>query len=722
MDAWEKSGESSSPEHSGGLHRPLFTLENLNDDDAISRWCLKARDLAYAHSRYRIPEIHNNIDLYQGYSHTVSKHAATVDRLKGLNRGYRTYRGRTSTARQISVNLMNTLIENLVARITRYKPTVTVFPANSDEVEDRQNAELVSQLITYLEYISNFDQLEREWSRRKYIQSEAYIFVEWDAQKGEVHADTKKTKDKSLKDIKNGEVMFRVAQSYDIYLQPTKEGNYDKIDWAFETKYADMDKLKKDYPDKKEYIKEADDPDYATGESEANHELDGKLENETTIYELWHRGDKYLPGGRHIIFTDHGVLLNEEHPYDHKDFPWVRITDIDIDGEIYPESIFSLNKELGNLYNNLYSMIYDNQVKMGRPKWMADRAAHVNMVDFTNKANVVEYDNGLKPTLEVYPNTPTEVFQLMQDMKENLQNNMKVFSVSRGEPPPGIKAAVALQFLDEQENELFNNDVNKHHEAIRKIWLLALQVIEQFYDASDERFIKIFGAEGEYKMKRFNPKVFSTPFDIRIQNQSDLPNSKAARIQTILEIDEKRPLPNDQFFENVGLGTPDLYIDEQIKAKRAADFENQDFLEGLEVRPPQPYEDSLAHWYRHMIPIQSASFRDLPEEVQTRMLDHVNATEMLIIEKAFFNFDMTQIKNPAMAQTLATIPNFPAVFTVPLPPPPPPPPLPEAPPAPPPLEGMPPEPLPPTASIPPPLVEGAPLDQAPLPPVPPLEG
>ena len=483
--------------------RPFYTLPDKSDEQ-VHRWAINAKNFAKNRSEYRIKSIRDNIRLYQG-DHW--EHYDTRDE-RARSRGS-TFPTSGSDAApdtaEVVVNHLYDLLENLVSRITRYKPTVNVLPANSDEVSDRNSARLVKQMIDYLAYVNNFEQLMQTIARFNRIAGEAFVFVEWDKNKGPEFPAFKEEKGEELnlkvksgekvEDIQSlpiGDVSYRVANPDRMFLQPVSSGQYEEVTWAVEEHTIDVDKLRARYPKKAHDIKVGHPKDVydLAGVGEID-EYEG-LENETIVYEMWIKKTAEDRQGRRIVFTDDQLLESEPLPFDHGKFPFVRITNIDIPGRLHGSSIFSNARQLNQIINIMDTMILRNQVLVGHPKWIVHRNANVKAVSFGNDITKIEYDGGIAPRLEVYPNTPTEVFNFKQDTKEDLQQLMGVFGVSRGEPPPGIKAGIALQFLNEQENERFNQDITKHNEMIREIWNLTLEVIRQFYDPEDERMMRIF--------------------------------------------------------------------------------------------------------------------------------------------------------------------------------------------------------------------------------------
>jgi len=735
---------SYSPEQSDiKIAKPFFTLKK-RDKDSVHKWAKIAKNWSLSFSQNRLREISENIRLYAGEHFDRYDTRETRSRTSAVS----IPSSASPITSDIMVNHLYDLTENLVSRITRYKPSVAVLPANSEDVSDRMAAPQVKELIDYLSYINDMETLLQKTARNCRVMGEGYVFVTWDPDKGEMYPDYKEAKKKKksvwvkmglksdeeeeVKNLRIGDVAFEVIDANRIYLQPVSSGKFVDLDWLIREDPVDADYLRQEYPKAKDDIR-ANAVGAHDEESRGDEELDDyrDLENEVLVYTVYHRCTKHVPQGRIIKFTD-DVLLEDKglkEVYNHGKIPCHRITNLDIPGQLHGQSVYRQAAQLNRVINAMYTMVYRNQVLVGHPKWVCHRQAEVKSEQMGNDITKLEYSGSIPPRLEVYQNTPAEVFNFAQDMTEKLQQIMGVFGVSRGEPPPGVKAGIALQFLNEQENERFNVDVNKHHTLIRGIWLMALEVISQYYDKDDGRMIQIFGDENEYYTRTFDPTILNTKFDVRVQNSSAMPESKAARIQTILDIDERKPIDASAFFEMVDLGIPGMQISNETKAKKCADIENRAFSLGRKVDSPEKTENQLEHWKSHYIFMQGMDYKESSDAVKTATVEHMAAHEMLILDIAFFGNG--QPKNPAMVEALAAFPNFPVAFEVPEPP--------EPEPAPPPAP-LPPEAMPPDMGVPPmdpammaelamqqggglPPIDPSllgPLPEAPLPPLPPL--
>jgi hypothetical protein len=70
---------------------------------------------------------------------------------------------------------------------------------------------------------------------------------------------------------------------------------------------------------------------------------------------------------------------------------------------------------------------------------------------------------------------------------------------------------------------------------------------------------------------------------------------------------------------------------------------------------PKEYENHILHWREHTRAVQEYSFKyQTPPEAQERLIDHIMATEMLMIDQA--------AANPTFQAELAKLPLFPMFF------------------------------------------------------------
>lgn len=651
--------------------QPLWAmdLDDPKNEKAIIDWLHGELSWLQDDRRDRDRKTQRNLALYKGIQYQSQE--ARSDRERTNND--------STKVSKIVINHLADLTMNRVSRLIKFKPAVAVLPAN-DEFSDKNAAKSVKSLLDHVWYNHNFEgTMTVEYARNASVMGESYLFILWDPHKGDLHPSyrtlSKKGKVPLLDEdgkpqvddagntiyldqpVRVGDVDYQIVLSTEVW--PEKKQRWSDVNYIFKRNVCSPDELRSMFRDKAGQIKETGGAriyDYEKMELR-----DGR--NEVVWFEFWHKRTDFMDKGRYVAWTGDTLLANKEFPFSHRWLPCVRFTDHDLPGELYGDSFFERVKPIVSTYNNLTNLILRNQYLVAHPKWMYP-AGSVNRIQLANDITMVEYKGPTPPVLVQSNPTPNEMFQFREQLKEEFQQLSGVFGVSRGEPPPGIKAGVALQFLSEQEQERFNELVLKYNEAVRQIAIMTIAVAGDYYDSSDDRMVRVLGKNNEWRTIFFDAANLSKDYDVRVQNSSALPETKAARIQTLMDLNREFPGQVDpsQLLDMIDMGNTEKYVSTATVNVRQAEAENELLLNGemdVAISDPKEWEDHVTHWKTHMRAIQEYAFKYFtPKEVQERMIDHVRATEMLMLEKAK--------TNQLMAQAVATLPQFPVFYVEPV--------------------------------------------------------
>lgn len=659
---------------------PFWTLD-FEDEKAVLEWLNKAYDALVDNAQDRVWQQRKNLAAFRGL-HFQGQDART--------RELRSQTGIPLTkSPRIIVNHLYDMVLQHVSRLTKYRPATSVVPPLSGEHDDKVLAEVAEMIQEAIFYFNDADEKLREAQLYKKVLGEHYLGAEFNKDIGDVHPDYLKAQKKAMKKgeavrlpllgkdgeqvngvdgkpifidepVRIGEVEFKHFLAYDVLLQ--RKPQYKQVEYAFWHEIVDADEAKADFPDKANKIKVNENSTYFDSESLEER----RMQNQVLKIHFWHRHTKHLASGRYVCFTKDVLLKNRTLPHSHGDFPWVRFTDVDIPGHLNAISAMEFGRPLSNQYNNLTSMVLRNQSLCAHPKWFAPKNS-VKIESLGNDTTIVQYQGPTPPVLAQANPTPNEVFAFRKELKEETQQIMGVYGVSRGEPPPGINAGVALQFLDEQENERANIDVAKHNKAIRELSLKSLSLAGDNYDVSDGRLEKLLGKQRAASLKYFDLSRLGDIKDIKVQNSSALPQQKAARVQTIMDYAKQFPtlFSEEQVIDLLELGESKKFMDASTVAVNAAEEENTEILQSGQTQDPEEWENHLTHYKIHMRELNSKYYKSsAPKEVREALIDHVRATEMFL----WFAGE----KNPMYLQMIAEqFPTFP-IFFVPSQEPPPP--------------------------------------------------
>ena len=631
--------------------KPLWSID-IEDEDELKKW-IKA-DYKDKESRAFSRNIvyRKNICMYKGIQY---KSQDSRELLFAADE-------RTSRAPKIVVNQIFDLVETRISKLTRFRPSVAILPAN-DEYSDKQNARTAKAALDHRWYDVDIDRKLNLLELQADIFGESYIYVHWDKQAGDELPAAKRLRASGKESIETedgkkinlkkrvrlGDVSYRNITPD--RLLTDKNDCWDDVEHVTFVEYVNIEKLKARYPDKQKDIKENGERLYDITS------LDDKrtFSDEVMVLHLFHKPTEEMAEGRYICATLDCILENIPFPYSHGEIPFVRQTDIDVPGELHGRSFVNQVLAQQKHYNHIMSAIARNHGIAAAPKWIMPKGA-CDIKTLNNEITVVEYKGPIAPRLERMEPTPREMFEHLGTLRAGMEQGSGIHAVSRGQPPAGIKSGIALQFLDEQENERANNRVSKRNSVILKLAKLSLSLMGQFYKEDDERMIKILGPDGSLQTEIFKATDWDDSYDVRIQKASFLPEQKATRVQTIIDLREAFPtlLPDEIVADLLDLAQDQKFKDLITVNVRSAEAENEAMSRGKEVHEPAEWEDHLVHYRIHLMSIQQESFKTLPPEVQQLKKDHILTTEYLMVEQAK--------KNPVFGQKLLMFDNFPIFF------------------------------------------------------------
>jgi hypothetical protein len=636
----------------------------FNNEEDLHKWLINETEYLKGKNRERIEEIKRHIALYKGIQYqTQDSRSSSRDKEESSSK----YK------QKVVVNHIYDICEQKVSSAVKFKPNIAIVPQN-DDMDDIYSAKIAKVVFDNLSDQENFDAKIQGCIRRAIITDESWMFITWNPDKGPELEESKSMEEdeidlidfqgNSIKDqfgkkknfskkehgpVNIGDVELEVVGSQKIMLED--KNDIDKANFMIREEPEDIAVLKKRYKGKSDKIQLDENSkmwDYAKGE-------ESQAYNQTYVYYFYHKATREVPEGRFIKYTAKTILENRDLPYEHGEFPCERLIEIEIPEELHGKGSFNNGKHLQAHINNLTSMIMRNQYMAAHPKWFVPFGS-VNLDTLGNDLTIVQYRGVQPPALSQANPTGSETYNLRKILIEEMGQIMGVHSVSRGTPPPGIEAGVALQFLAEQEHERQNAFISNVTNFIKKIAEKSISVMAQYYEKDDKRMISLLGSENKSLGKYLDPEHLTKPLAVKIQNVSALPKSIAARTQQIIDLNMQFPgmFSKEQVVDMLELGKVQRFYDQATASVRCAEENFESLIDGQPTPDPEEYEDHVQHWKVFSAKIQEHSFKILKPEINTKIKDHLRAREMIMFDRA--------LKIPAFQASLASLTNFPLLF------------------------------------------------------------
>ena len=671
MSSYDAFSELDSGGESG-TKKPFFAID-LSNEDTVLNW-LKEEMLYLKNSNMtRFQKIKNNYLRYKGYQYLNSVYYP-----RDVLETQRKY------TPQMVLPLLSDSCDEKVARLMEFKPNVVVIPVH-DEAQDKTDAKVAKRFLEHIDYVQKLDSKFTQVLRNSKIAGESFAWIRWNPDLGDVlkevsvlnKATSSNDNKNPMEAIRQGDIeVVRKTAEFVLY---ERAESWQKVNYCFVIELDYVEALKLDYPDKADKIREDSDMRVFNYDKFDEETLSGMCRK----IHFYHKKTKYLPEGYEACFTSTAILKSGPLSYQHGDLPIERLVDIENDLELPGQSYFDKVKSIASQINNSLNSVVKMMMLAGYAKWFVEAGA-VDDQSLNNDISIVKIKPGAKaPVLAQANPVGANQWEFIDKLQNWFYQFAKSNSVVRGEPPPGVTAYVALQYLSESESRRISTEVQQLNTFVRSVNDKILKTAAQFYKPDEQRTMMVMGKDNRWETFPLDVKSLTKPYAIMIQNTSGLSDSKAARTQQLIDLNQAFPgtLPQDQVLEMVGLAQADKFIDIGSAAIRAAEAENEKMMDTGEQIEPAEWEDHVSHWKTHLQPMQSLGYKEKapPEVIEIQKL-HIMTHEFMMMDLA--------AKNPAFAQILATLPNFPVFAEFPA----------TAPQMPLPPEAMPPEEVPPAVS------------------------
>ena len=629
--------------------KPFFALD-LSNEDTVLNWLKEEMRAIKTMNETRMQKVRNNYLRYKGYQYLNSVYYP-----RDVLETQRKY------TPQMVLPLISDAVDEKVARLMEFKPNVVVIPVH-DEAQDKTDAKVAKRFIDHVDYVQKLDDKFRQVLTSSKIAGESFAWIRWNPDLGEplkeVSVLNKSTASNEnpnpMELLRQGDIeVVRKSAEYVLY---QRAESWEKVDYCFIIELDYVEALKLDYPDKADKIREDSDMRVFNYDKFDEETLSGMCRK---VY-FYHKKTKYLPQGFEAVFTSSALLKAGPLSYQHGELPIERLVDIQNGLELPGQSFIDKVKTIASQINNSLNSVVKMMMLAGYVKWFVEGGS-VDDQALNNDISIVKIKPGSKPPVLAQANpVGANQWQFIEKLQEWFYQFAKSNLVVRGEPPPGVTAYVALQYLSESESRRINTEVQQFNQFVRGVYEKALKVAGQFYKPDEPRTMMIMGNDNRWETFPLDVKTLTKPYSIMIQNTSGLSDSKAARTQQLIDLNAAFPntLPQEQVLEMVGLGQGEKFIDIGSAAAKSAEAENEWIMDGQGQVEPMEGEDHLTHYRIHVQAIQPLGFKQkAPPEIQEQMKLHIAATEYMLIDKA--------AQNPALAQALSTLPYFPMFAELP---------------------------------------------------------
>jgi hypothetical protein len=272
-------------------------------------------------------------------------------------------------------------------------------------------------------------------------------------------------------------------------------------------------------------------------------------------YEVWIKPGnvEFMPkGGMFTIIGDKLAQFVESNPYQHNQYPFIKFPHIPT-GRFYADSVINDLVGVQREYNRTRGQINEAKNKMGHPQLVAPKGSIDAAKITTEPGQVIQYNLGF-PAPEPLPmqNLPAYVLQELDRHLMDFEDISGQHQVSKGQVPPGVTAATAINFLQEQDESMLSTTYAAIEDGFEKIGFQTLNYVKQYWDLP--RQVKVTGRDGVFNVLSFRGADLRDNTDIRVEAGSALPTSKSAKQALLMDLMTQGFIPPEKGLEMMEVG------------------------------------------------------------------------------------------------------------------------------------------------------------------------
>ncbi len=544
--------------------------------------------------------------------------------------------GSQAQLHDIMINDYRGLCQHTTTLITANRPSFDVRATNTDYKSVAQ-CKLGELILEYYMRENKIEQLLKKQCDYAVKYSEGFIFLDWDANMGNIAGMTDEGRP-----FMEGDIRLSLLHPLQVIRDIYHEG---EPDWLITAQKVNKYELAAKYPAAKDAILRLDNSTIKAEQRDLDYFVRGGDAGDTDVipfYTFYHRKSAALPEGRLIYFVENQKLLDAPLPYDV--IPFSRMTPKDLDGTSLGYTPMWDLLGIQDASDKLYSAILSNNLSFAKQVVQTSRDNNVNVSDLAEGMILVESDAELKP-VNLTKSAP-ETYNLLTILQSKGQELSGINEVVRGVPGPNLRSGNALAIVAAQAIT-FNSDITASYNiAVETVGTQVLRMLKKF--AKHPRYISIVGKYNKAYLKEFKSDDIYDIDRVTVQQRNAVMSTTAGKVELATNLLQNGVISKpEQFMMVVETGNLDMLTDPTVIEGMLIQQENEKIADG--ITPIAVLSDSHAkHLIDHKAVLANIEARENPAVVQA-YADHLQQ-----------HIDILRNTDPAVLQMLGNQPIPPA--------------------------------------------------------------
>ena len=520
-----------------------------------------------------------------------------------------------SNRKRLVFNKIRPYIRNEFTKLTKEEAQFFVSPLTS-ELTDVSAAKTAEAIAEYLMYIAKFNAARRAgvwWSSLCGVG----FMKTWYDNGYKLPAITDPTG--QMKEQVTGAVRYDGISPFHIFVPYLDVEDLADQPWIIHGRTYDAQHVKAVYkksvePDTKSSAMGSEQRFLSSINANASNRF-----NQVYLKEVWIKPCAEYELGKLVIFAGEEVLFEADFPYQHGEFPFQKFNGTR-SGGFYGSSIIEDLIPMQKEFNLVKSQIAEARDLTSKPALTVTKGT----VDIKKikaiPGQIIEVQPGGEPPKRlVNPDFPQYVVNDMEGTIREMDNAAGQFEITRGHTPPGIEAASAIAYLQEENDTRLHDAIASIEDAVSESGRQSLQLVQQYWDQT--RIVKTVSATHLQGTIEFKGKDLRNNTDLRVVSGSMAPRSAAAKQAFILEAIKMQLIPPAVGLKYLPLNdTESMYNEVQVDNNHAQ-RENLRMARGEQVQVME-WDNHVVHVQEHENFMKSQEFELLDPQMQQIFVEH----------------------------------------------------------------------------------------------------
>ena len=419
-----------------------------------------------------------------------------------------------------------------------------------------------------------------------------------------------------------GSIILEAVNAFHMFVPELDEEEIENQPWVMQTGARDPEWVESTFG-----LTAA--PDVSTGAGTFEQRLLSGLglnntasKEQVYVKEAWVRPCKKYPDGGLITFTSSRLLSYVPYwPYKRQEYPYAKIDHIPT-GRFYGESTIVDLIPLQREYNRTRSQLVESKNRMAKPQLIAPKGS-IDPSKITSEPGlIITYTPGFQPPqpIQLSP-IPQYVIEELDRTSRDIDENAGQFEVTKGKTPPGVEAASAIAYLQEENDTRLAHTVFSLEEAVEKTGRLMLSLVNEYWDIP--RTVRVIGKNNQFEAMAIKRQDLAANIDFRVEAGSSAPVSRAAKQAFLTEIGKLQWVPPQKLLRYLGMVETNRLYDDMNIDNRAAERENVKMrMLGVPL-PINEFDNDPVHIEEHQKYCKGQEYESMQPQQQEVFLQHL---------------------------------------------------------------------------------------------------